>query len=101
MYSITIAGNLESCRTEAEISDATAAVVAVVYEGLDGWHTVVRDEHLNQIDADFKSTVGAAKEMLSHYINRRGENVPDNPTRGALALWLMRKDDGTAMGRRI
>ena len=98
MHSITIAGNLESCRTEAEISDATAAVVAVVYEGLDGWHTVARDEHLNQIDADFKSTVGVAMEMLSHYVNRRGENAPDNPTRGTLALWLMRKEDGSAKG---
>ncbi|MGB8325206.1 MAG: hypothetical protein WCE52_19775 [Candidatus Acidiferrum sp.] len=98
MYSITIAGNLERCRTEAEISDATAAVVAVVYEQVDGWHAVVRDEHLNQADADFQSTVSLAMEMLSHDVNRRGENVADNPTRGTLALWLMRKDDGTAMG---
>jgi hypothetical protein len=34
-------------------------------------------------------------------VNRKGENVPNElTTRGALALWLMLKDDGTAMGRK-
>ena len=61
MFEIIIAGNLEACRTEAEI----------------------------------------AEEKLSHYVNRRGDNVPiELTTAGALAMWLMVKDDGTVMGRK-
>jgi hypothetical protein len=34
-------------------------------------------------------------------VNRRGENVPAAMTVGALSLWLMLKDDGTAMGVKL
>ncbi len=98
MYSLTIVGNVERRRTEAEISDGTGAIVAVAYEQSDGWHTNVLEENLNQADTDFKTTVDIAIEGLSHYVNRRGENAPENATRGAFSLWLMVKDDGTAMG---
>jgi hypothetical protein len=97
VYSVTIIGNVEQCRTEAEISDGDGAGLAVVYETSVGWHTDVLVKHLNHV-ADFQTAVEHAKESLSHFVNRRGENPPENATRGALSLWLMLKDDGTAMG---
>jgi hypothetical protein len=95
MYFVNIIGNVEKCRTEAEIADSEGLVLAVVYEASDGWHTDVLDDHLDQADTDFKNTVDLAIERLSHYVNRRGENAPENATRGAFSLWLMVKDDGT------
>jgi uncharacterized protein (DUF433 family) len=98
VYSVTIIGNVEQCRTEAEIRDSQGAVTAIVYETSDGWHTDVLVEHLNQVATDLQTAVENAKESLSHYVNRRGENPPENATRGAFSLWLMVKDDGTSMG---
>ena len=98
MYSVTIIGNVERCRTEAEISDSEGAVVAVVFESSEGWHTEIFVEQLNLAATDFQTAVKSAKESLSHYVNRRGENPPENATQGAFSLWLMVKDDGTAMG---
>jgi predicted phosphoribosyltransferase len=98
VYSVTIIGNVEQCRTEAEITDSQGAVTAIVYETSDGWHTDVFVEQLNQAATDFQTAVENAKESLSHYVNRRGENPPENATWGAFSLWLMVKDDGTAMG---
>ena len=100
MYSVTILGNVEQCRTEAEISDSEGTLLAVVYQTSDGWHTGVFVEELHQTATDFQAAVENAKQSLSHYVNRRGENPPDNATRGAFSLWLMVKDDGTAMGVR-
>ena len=101
MYSVIILGNVERCRTEAEISDGERVVVAIVYEASDGWHTDIVVEHFNQADSDFNATIENAKETLSHYVNRRGENLPENTSVGAFSLWLMLKDDGTAMGANI
>ena|SRR5579863_2919212 len=98
MYSVTIIGNVDQCRTEAEISDGKGAVLAVVYETSDGWHTDMLVEQLNQGSTDFQAAIEHAKESLSHYVNRRGENPPENATPGVFSLWLMVKDDGTAMG---
>jgi hypothetical protein len=98
VYSVTILGNVEQCRTEAEISDSDGAVWAVVYETSDGWRTNILVKHLNQSTDDFQTAVENAKETLSHYVNRRGEDPPENATRGAFSLWLMVKDDGTSMG---
>lgn len=98
MYSVTILGNVEQCRTEAEISNSEGTVLAVVYEASDGWHTDILGERLNQAAVDFQTAVENAKENLSHYVNRRGEHPTENASRGALSLWLMVKDDGTAMG---
>jgi hypothetical protein len=101
MYSVTIIGNVEQCRTEAEITDSQGDMLAVVYETSDGWHTDVLAEHLNQASTDFQTAVEHAKESLSRYVNRRGENPPENATWGAFSLWLMVKDDGSAMGKRM
>ena len=97
MFSTTIFTNLDECRTECEISDGSS-VVAVVYEGRDGWHVdrlgIVSAEQHQDLDA----SVAEAKKRLSRYVNRFGEDVPEGLTRAGLSLWLMQKDDGTAMG---
>ena len=99
-YSVTILGNVEECRTEAEIS-RDGRVVAVVYESSDGWHTEMVDSHLTQSESDLEQAVERACESLSHYVNRLRNDPPQNATRGAFALWLMMKDDGTAMGNSL
>ncbi len=53
MHSVTITGNVEKCRTEAEISDSEGAVLAVVYETSDGWHTDIPVERPRQAATDF------------------------------------------------
>jgi hypothetical protein len=101
MFEIIIAGNLEACRTEAEIADESGNRVAIVYEDSDGWHTKLLDANVEQSAISFSALIDNAKEVLSHYVNRRGENVPSGViTVGELAMWLMTKDDGTVMGRR-
>jgi len=97
IYSVTVLGNVEQCRTEAEIS-LDEQLVAVVYETSDGWHTEVIASQLTPSQDDFEIAVNTALQTLSHYVNRRGENPPRNATRETFALWLMMKDDGTAMG---
>ena len=98
MFSKVILGNVDECRTECEISDAAFNTVAVVYESRDGWRVNVlkalRDEELET----FNETVAAAKQALSRYVNRIGTSPPEDLTVGALSLWLMQKDDGTALG---
>jgi hypothetical protein len=98
-YSLTIAGNVEECRTEAEIS-CDGKLAAIVYEASDGWYTQVIENQFAQPSSDFDAAVNNAQQTLSHYINRWGENAPQNMTWGAFTLWLMMKDDGTAMGIR-
>ena len=101
MFETIIAGNLECCRTEAEIADESGNRVAIVYEDSEGWHTQVVDARVEQPTATFSELIENAKEVLSHYVNRRGENIPSEvTTAGQLALWLMVKDDGTMMGLR-
>ena len=93
--------NIEVLLTEAEIADDTGMRIAIVYEDPDGWHTEVIDRRHELSSSAFNAVIENAKEALSHYVNRRGEHVPGEMTRGALALWLMVKDDGTAMGRKL
>lgn len=95
-YSITILGNVEECRTEAEVS-RDGRVVAIVYESSDGWHTEIVGEELTPPESDLEEAVDGARRTLSHYVNRLGNDPPQNATRGAFALWLMMKDDGKAM----
>lgn len=100
MFSTTIITNLHECRTECEISDHSS-VVALVYEGHDGWHV----NSLRPVSADeredFEARIAEAKERLVHYVNRLGTDPPVGLTLGGLSLWLMQKDDGTAMGIRV
>jgi hypothetical protein len=100
MFFITICGNVDELRTDCEISDDSGETVAVVYEAHDGWHVRVRrDLRTEELDK-FDASVEAAKQRLSRYINRLGSNPPEGSTVGELSLWLMAKDDGTALGIR-
>ena len=102
MFEIIIAGNPDACRTEAEITDEWGNRVAIVYEDSNGWKTEFLDDRIEQSSTSFNALIENAKEMLSRYVNRRGDNVPSElTTAGALALWLMAKDDGTTMGREL
>ena len=95
--SVTILGNVEECRTEAEIS-RDGQIVAIVYEASHGWHTQIVDSHLTPTQSEFDVALETARKKLSQYANRRGINPPQNMTRVTFAPWLMVKDDGTAMG---
>jgi len=101
MFETIIAANPDACRTEAEIADESGNRVTIVYEDSDGWHTEIIDDQLEQSSSSFNALIENAKKVLSHYVNRRGDDVPrELTTVGALALWLMAKDDGTVMGRK-
>ena len=98
---LSILGNLQEVRTEVEISDSESEL-ALVYDSPDGWVTeILNQQRAAHKDAELNSAIEEAREALSHYVNRRGEDVPDGLTAAGLSLWLMEKDDGTAMGRPI
>jgi hypothetical protein len=42
--------------------------------------------------------VAQLKAKMEAYVNRKGADAPEGMNRGEMALWLMLKDDGTAMG---
>ena len=98
MFSNTVLGNVDECRTECEISDDTGNTVAIVYDALDGWHVDVLMAPKHERLAAFNDSVEAAKQSLLHYVNRVGSNPPQGTTAAGLSLWLMQKDDGTAPG---
>jgi len=97
MFSKTVFGNVDECRTECEISDDTGTVVAIVYETHNGWRVDVLTEPKHEDLAAFIDSVEAAKQSLSQYVNRMGINPPPEATAGGLSLWLMQRDDGTAL----
>jgi len=100
MYEIIIAGNVEMLRTDAEIAEVSGRRIAIVYEDANGWHTEVLDGGVEE-SPTFLATIRTARDKLAHYVNRKGENLPSElKTRGSLALWLMIKDDLTAMGKK-
>jgi hypothetical protein len=73
-----------------------------VYETADGWKTEIFDDGLAGALGDgLTSALARAREVLSRYVNRRGENAPEGLSVAGPAFWLMEKDDGTAMGRPI
>ncbi len=102
-FRITILGNVNECRTEAEVylppdSDGPAAVV---YESANGW-CVDPLEGAAALPLDVLVTaLAAARKTLERYVNRRGEKPPVGLTPPGLSLWLMEQGDGTAMGKRI
>jgi len=78
-------------------------IVEPRYGILGGWSANRKlsgfDDRLEVSSRSFNALIENAKEVLSHYVNRRGDNVPSQlKSRGQLALWLMEKDDGTMMG---
>src|SRR5882762_3289378 len=73
MFETIIVGNVDTCRTEAQIADETGNRVAVVYEDSNGWHTEILDDRIEQTSPSFNALLENAKEVLSHYVNRRGD----------------------------
>jgi hypothetical protein len=87
--------NIEQCRLEAEVSNDRGDVIAIIYEDQFGWRLEEVEGFPNKLPSQFIEQV---KAEMQRFVNRVGSNAPQHCTRGELALWLMRKDDGTAMG---
>jgi hypothetical protein len=95
MYEQTVVGNVDSCRLETEISDSEGNVIGIVFEDEMGWHVEPTAATNSAIPNPVLESV---KANMSRYVNRTGQGAPDGTTRGEQSLWLMLKDDGTAMG---
>ena len=91
----TFVSNLEACRLDAELSDSDGTIVAILFENGSGWH-------LERLTSDRtilpKKFVQKVKTDIQRYVNRTGFQAPRGLTKGELSLWLLLKDDGTAMG---
>ena len=97
MYEITIAANVDDGFTSAEIL-RDSRVIARVYELPTGWRIELVESGAEPMDA-LLDAIGRARDSLTHYVNRTGANPPHGLSGPGLSLWLMEKDDGTAMGR--
>ena len=97
MLSRAFLGNVDTGRTEAEITDDLGRLVAVLYEDETGWHCERTAEPMEDSRA-LEEFVETVKADLSHYVNRRGTNPPPGLSRAELSMWLMEKDEGTSMG---
>jgi hypothetical protein len=95
MLTVLVVGNIDDCRTEVEISNGSGDLVAILYEGLDRWHMERLGGAWEEVP---QGVVDEAEARLRLYVNRTGANSPTGLTRAGLSLWLMTKDDGTAMG---
>ncbi len=93
MFELTILGNVDSGRTECEIS-AADGVVAVVYEDCSGWRVEKQLQIATEDAQTFDEAVVAAKQALSRYVNRTGKNPAEGLSGAGLSLWLMTKADG-------
>ena len=108
LFSIQILGNVETCRTEAEIYIAAPdqdadELWAILYESHDGWRVnFFGDSEIRQVPLEaVHAMLRDAQERLSHYVHRCGDKVPSGLTEAGLSLWLMERDDGTAMGKAV
>ena len=99
LFSIRVVGNVQTCRTEAEVSFAGSDEPwIVVWEEASGWQSETFGL-APVLEALVQRAIEAARLRLSRYINRRGENPPPGLSAPGLSLWLMAKADGTSMGR--
>ena len=102
-YAVSILGNVQRCRTEAEVAclltDGSSVEIATIFETASGWQVEIHNEELaKELGNLLYAAIEEAKEGLRHYVNRLGENPPEGLTAAGLSLWLMEKEDGTAMG---
>jgi len=97
MSEINFFGNIDECRTVAAIYDGVRNLIAVVYEDDRGWHTSLMPETRYSSFA-IEGSIAGVRRDLSRNVNHRGLNPPVGLTRSGVALWLMLKDDGTAIG---
>lgn len=97
-FTLQVVGNVRDCRTEAEIYfEGSENPWAVVYEEDSGWKSDVIGDQAPD-NAPTEEAVVTAIKCLSHYPNRRGADAPEGLSAAGLSLWLMVKEDGTAMG---
>ena len=93
MIDYVLVSNVEEVRLEAEISDGQGKLIATLYEDASGWH-------LDRIEQDSipDKLIEQVKTHMQAYVNRKGFGSPERANRGEMALWLMLKEDGSAMG---
>lgn len=100
-FQIQVCGDITRGHTIAEIASGQQPV-ASVFETSAGWQIEVYPADVPCLPLDaFLTVVASAKERLGVYVNRRGQNPPEGLTRAGFSLWLMEKNDGTAMGQTI
>jgi hypothetical protein len=96
-FNISVCGDVSKGYTVAEI-DFGQQPVASVFEDSDGWHIEIFPADASSFPLDaFLCAVAYARERLSLYVNRRGENPPDGLSAAGFSFWLMQKSDGTVM----
>ena len=91
MLSLTMSGNPQARRAEAEILDGTGNSLALIYEDSNGWHVEESTVQFDRDSEEYKIVLQGVKQELSKYTNRKGENPPPNLTADELAKWLMKK----------
>jgi hypothetical protein len=93
MIDYMLVSNVEEVHLEAEISDGQGKLIATLYEDASGWH-------LDRIEQDAipDKFVEQVKIRMQAYVNRKGLSAPEGANRGDMALWLMLKEDSSAMG---
>lgn len=100
-FKIQVCGDVSKGFTVAEI-DFEEHPVGSVFETPGGWYIEISPAKTACFPLDgFLSAVGVARERLSCYVNRRGENPPEGLSAAGFSLWLMQKSDGTAMGMKL
>ena len=75
--------------------------MVTVYDSEEGWCVDYYSDSLNKEDEKLDAVIEAAKEDLSHYVNRLGHDPPEGISAVGLSLWLMLKDDGSALGKPV
>jgi hypothetical protein len=88
--------------THLVIGNVANELLALVFESESGWETkyfgaAAKDVSIPGLAAE----IGEAQTKLERYVNRRGVDAPAGLTVQGLSLWLLLKEDGTAMGQRI
>jgi hypothetical protein len=105
-FAIQYLGNVDRCRTEAEVSladrESEDPLVALVYESENG----VAVEYFgraanNRVLPGLDEAIADAYAGLQRYVNRLGVAPPDGLSRAGLSLWLLMREDRTALGVRI
>ena len=103
---ITITGSHLDGFTAAELWCITSDkehFIGRVFEREDGWHYDLMSSvaELGISHDRFIMEVESAKEALRPYVNRKGTNPPTDLSAAEFSLWLMMKEDGTALGQTV
>jgi hypothetical protein len=77
------------------------STIGRVFEQEDGWHYDLLSSvaEIGISHDRFVMEINTAKEALRPYVNRKGTNPPIGLSAAEFSLWLMMKEDGTALGQ--